>query len=181
LESFPLIVWNFFELSVEAFNADGGEEVASGRVRDLSCRSVHADVPLSPFASMTRPIRLATVLRLMAALTMSRTAGAQVCTPSANPLFEYQVDHPAFFVGDTTIRPRFRGQRISQAKDQSAIRIAIVIDSLGHADPKLLHLLQAVPASTADSVRVAMASWRFTPATASGCHVAQLVTGVFER
>ena len=143
-----------------------------------SSRFDHTSIVCQP-SNARRRVTI-TLILLIACLT-ARVAGAQTCTPSEHPFFEYQVDHsPVFVSGDTTMHPRFPSGGMALRKKPNGIEVAFIVDSAGRADPKLLHLLQGAPRATEDSIRVAMESWRFTPAIVSGCHVAHLVMLIFE-
>jgi hypothetical protein len=118
-------------------------------------------------------MRLFTAVPLVAAITISRIAGAQSCALSGRPIFEYQAAKPAVFVGDSALRPRPANQH-EQRQDASALIVSFIVDTLGVPDGRTLKILQTPSKAAADSVQTAIGSWRFTPAVVATCRVAQV-------
>lgn len=109
---------------------------------------------------------------------VSGRAAAQTCAPQAMPYFEFQVETPAAFAGDTTRVPRpasDRFVRLREQPDPGAMLVQFVVDTLGVPDPRSFRVLRAQTPASVDSVRDALPRWRFTPARVRGCRVSQLV------
>jgi hypothetical protein len=86
------------------------------------------------------------------------------------------VEHPALFAGDTAVRPRPATDRFgARSDDPAALIVSFLVDTLGQPDERSLKVLHSPSVGAAESVRVAMRSWHFTPAVLGGCHVPQLV------
>jgi len=126
----------------------------------------------------------AAILLLIGALISPHSGGAQVCTPPEHPYFEYQVERPAKFVGDTAVRPRpkpwVRGAA-SPNTDPAVIIAAFIVDSLGTVQEGSLHMLKSPSREASAAVRAVYTTWKFEPAIVGGCRVAQLVQTEVER
>jgi outer membrane biosynthesis protein TonB len=102
-------------------------------------------------------------------------AQAQQPAAAATPYFEFQVERPARFVGDT-LRPRPAADRFAaRSSDRSALIVQFVVDTMGTPVPGTFHVLKAPSRALADSAAAAMSRWRFEPARVDGHVVAQLV------
>jgi hypothetical protein len=126
----------------------------------------------------------AMLLMLGFAVVGPRAARAQLCTPPEHPYFEYQVERPARFTGDTAVRPRpiAPGRSLSDQKaNPPTLLVSFVVDSLGAIDSRSIHLLRSPSKDATAAVIAAVPSWTFKPAMASGCRVAQLVMVEVER
>ena len=119
---------------------------------------------------------------LMLFAAISRGARAQTCTPPAHPYFEFQVEQPAAFIGDTTLRPIPARNRFGARQDDpTALLVQFVVDTLGYPDERSFRALKVPSSGSVDSVRAALPSWRFRPARLSGCLVPQLVQTMIDR
>jgi hypothetical protein len=109
-------------------------------------------------------------------------ARAQACTPPARPSFEFQVERPAAYTGDTTRVPRPARQQVRDVRARpEVLLVQFVVDTLGVPDPRSFRVLQTPSAGAADSARAALPDWRFTPAELRGCRVPQVVQTVVTR
>jgi len=107
---------------------------------------------------------------------MPSAIGAQTCAPPEHPAFEFQVTQPAEYRGDTVRVPRPAPARfVSIREHPEALVVQFVVDTLGVPDPRSFKVLHSPSGGAADSARVAMAMWRFSPAVRDGCRVPQLV------
>lgn len=55
----------------------------------------------------------------------------------------------------------------------NAVKITVLVDTLGRADMKTFTVVQSTHPWLAQSVRSAVAKWQFTPAELAGCRVAR--------
>jgi hypothetical protein len=55
----------------------------------------------------------------------------------------------------------------------NAVKITVVVDTLGRADMKTFTVVQSTHPWLAQSVKSAVARWKFTPAELAGCRVAR--------
>lgn len=55
----------------------------------------------------------------------------------------------------------------------NAVKITVLVDTLGRADMKTFTVVQSTHPWLAQSVRKAVAKWQFTPAELAGCRVAR--------
>ena len=127
--------------------------------------------------------RIATLLTILV-VGIHTSLPAQGCPPTSSatmrdgtpaPWFDFQVDVPARFIGDTTRIPRPDVSiRIVRGDDNSAL-VQFVVDTLGVPVATSLRMLITPPALTKDVVDEAIVSWRYTSAMARGCRVKQLV------
>ena len=109
-------------------------------------------------------------------------AGAQACAPPARPAFEFQVERPAAFLGDTTRVPRPARIQINDVRAHpEVLLVQFVVDTLGVPDPRSFKVLRSPSAAAADSARAALRDWRYTPAVLYGCRVPQLVQASVTR
>jgi hypothetical protein len=115
-------------------------------------------------------------------LVSSRTAAAQGCTPPAHPFFEYQVEIPAKFVGDTAERPRpkqiLRGDLDRQI--EGLVVTAFVVDTLGVVQANTIKILRTPSWEATAAALAAIPGWKYQPALVGGCRVAQLVQAPVE-
>jgi hypothetical protein len=124
----------------------------------------------------------ATVMVLACVLIASRAASAQSCTPPEHPFFEYQVEVPATFIGDTAVRPRpkqiLRGD--FQRQIEGLVISTFVVDTLGVVQTNTIKILQTPSPGASAAARAAIPGWKYTPALVGGCRVAQLVQAPVE-
>ena len=99
----------------------------------------------------------------------------QQCAPLAHPAFEFQVDVPASAIPDSTHPHPAANRFAAKTDDPDAIIVQFVVDTAGVPLPASLRVLRAPSPQIADSVRIALPGWRFTPARQGSCRVAQLV------
>jgi len=103
-------------------------------------------------------------------------ASAQVCAAPVHPFFEFQVDQPAAYIGDTTQIPRPAQDRFMRIREHPEILVVqFVVDTLGVPNPRSFHVLQSLSTVAPDSVKTALSKWRFSSAILAGCRVPQLV------
>lgn len=123
------------------------------------------------------------IVVLICIVGISRRVSAQGCVPPEHPLFEFQTETPAVFVGDSTMRPRpISAQRASALKEtQGDFVVGFVVDTLGKPDVASLKIVRATSAAAADSVRATLALWRYRPALAHGCKVSEMILTAVER
>ena len=55
----------------------------------------------------------------------------------------------------------------------NAVKITVLVDTLGHADMKTFNVVTSTHPWLAESVKTAVAKWRFVPAELAGCKVAR--------
>jgi hypothetical protein len=112
-----------------------------------------------------------------AAATEDCARRAALLPPDAPARFEFQVDHPAKFLG-TRGRPRLTA---TVAPGQRAL-VQFVVDIGGSVVPSSLRLLHVAGdyAAAAVAIRTAMRGWRYSPAIVDGCPVPQLVQTIVE-
>jgi len=53
----------------------------------------------------------------------------------------------------------------------NAVKITVLVDTLGHADMKTFNVVTSTHPWLAESVKTAVAKWRFVPAQLAGCKV----------
>lgn len=122
------------------------------------------------------------VAAALASSAAAARASGQACVAPTNPLFEFQVDRPAAYVGDTTRTPRPARERFVRAREHPEVLVVqFVVDTAGVAEPRSFRVLQAPSTAAADSARAALPAWRFTPAVQRGCRVPQLVQTAITR
>jgi hypothetical protein len=120
--------------------------------------------------------RLAKIVVLSAAFTIAHAANAQSCLPPEHPFFEYQVERPAKFVGDTAMRPRPSSKKsVEPSAEASPLIVAFVVDSAGVVSGGSLKILRSPSQAATVAVRDAYVAWKYRPAILGGCRVAQLV------
>ena len=120
----------------------------------------------------------ATRLLLIGVFLVPRAAHAQACVPPEHPYFEFQVQQPAKFIGDTSVRPRPRIVERAlavQNADPSSQVVAFVVDSLGAPQAVTLKILKSPSREASVAVSAAITTWKFSPAMLAGCRVPQLV------
>jgi hypothetical protein len=124
----------------------------------------------------------AALLVVPSALGAASVASAQACTPPAHPAFEFQVEQPAAYVGDSALRPRPAAQQfVPVHENPQALVVQFVVDTAGQPVAGSFKVLNSPSTVASDSARAAMARWRFTPAVKGGCKVPQLVQTAIER
>jgi len=127
--------------------------------------------------------RIAALLIILVVGTHT-SVSAQACPPaplstmrdgSPAPWFDFQVEVPARFTGDSTRIPRPDvAIRIVRGDTNSAL-VQFIVDTLGIPVVTSLKMLITPSALTKDVVDAAIMSWRYTPAMLRGCRVSQLV------
>ncbi len=127
--------------------------------------------------------RIATLLVILVVGTRT-SLSAQACPPAPlstmrdgtpAPWFDFQVEVPARFIGDSTRIPRPDvAIRVARGDTNSAL-VQFVVDTLGVSVVTSLKMLITPSALTKDVVDAAIISWRYTPAMLRGCRVPQLV------
>lgn len=123
----------------------------------------------------TRFVRTAALL-VIGMLAAARAADAQSCAPPEHPYFEYQVEQPAKFVGDTAARPRPAALKPGEkSAAEVPLIVAFVVDSTGVVSAGSLKILRSPSQSETVAVRESYLSWKYRPAILGGCRVAQLV------
>ena len=111
----------------------------------------------------------------VACLLLAGSSAAAQCVQPPHPLFEFQTEQPAAYIGDSTMVPRPVTTRVADAHAHPEVLVQFVVDTLGVPDPATLHTLRTSSRAAADSVRQVLTSWRFSPALVSGCKVPQIV------
>jgi hypothetical protein len=125
---------------------------------------------------------VAPVIAVTLSISGASIASAQACTPPARPLFEFQVEQPAAYSGDSTLRPRPAAQRFVRIRDNpQAFVVQFIVDTAGQPVTGSFKVLNSPAESASDSARTAMARWRFTPAVKDGCKVPQVVQTAVQR
>lgn len=123
---------------------------------------------------MSRSLFLFALVGVMSAVP-SR-ASAQACATPEHPFFEFQVDQPAAYLGDTTRVPRPTENRLMRISEHpEALVVQFVVDTLGVPDVRSFHVLQSLSTIAVESVRAAFSKWRFSPAMRAGCRVPQVI------
>ena len=107
-----------------------------------------------------------------AALLLPRLTHAQSCKPNLTPSFEFQVERPAKFFGDTAARPR---PALEHSPASETLVIQFIVDTLGLVRDGTLRILKSPSPEASAAVSAAYASWKFMPAVNAGCKVVQLV------
>ena len=123
----------------------------------------------------------------VASLAMTHIATAQSCPPAPpspqaaarpnTPWFDFQVDKAAHFIASDT-SGSYPDDTFTSRKPVSSpelFLVQFVIDTMGVPRTTTLKILKTPYTVTTDSVKVLAARWRYTPAVARGCKVAQLV------
>jgi hypothetical protein len=97
--------------------------------------------------------------------------------PNAPARFEFQVDHPAMFLGRRG-RPRVRA---AMAAGQRPL-VQFVVDASGTVVAPSLRILPVAgdTGAVAVAIRTAARGWRYSAAILEGCPVSQLVQTVVE-
>jgi hypothetical protein len=113
-----------------------------------------------------------------AAMLPPHSSGAQTCKPNAMPSFEFQVQSPAKFVGDTTARPR---PAVLRSAGTATFVVQFVVDTLGVVRDGTLRILKSPSPEASAAVSAAYVSWKYMPALNGGCKVVQLVQTEIER
>ena len=91
--------------------------------------------------------------------------------PTGLPLFtQAEVQVPAKFVGDSSVRPR----PVSTRRDSANV-VRFVVDTTGRIEPKTLVGLRVADSSVFRRAQNTIGRWRYEPARASGCRVRQVV------
>ena len=114
-------------------------------------------------------------LPLVGACVLFATSAAAQCVQPPHPLFEFQTERAAAYIGDSTMVPRPVTTRVADAHAYPEVLVQFVVDTLGVPDPATLHTLRTSSRAAADSVRQVLTAWRFSPALESGCKVPQIV------
>jgi hypothetical protein len=114
--------------------------------------------------------RLSVALAILA--VASSAAHAQACKSALTPFFEFQVERPAKFVGDTTTLPR---PAIHQSPATATLVVMFVVDTIGTVREGTLRILKSPSPEASDAVGTAYTTWKYVPAVLGGCKVAQLV------
>lgn len=119
--------------------------------------------------------RLSMVL-MIGALCAPHAVRAQSCTPAEHPYFQFQVERPAKFIGDTAARPRPRVSPPSPHEEGTVpLVVAFIVDSAGVVQKNTLRILQSGSEVESHSMHSVFANWKYSPAEVGGCRVAQLV------
>ncbi|HVT39677.1 MAG TPA: energy transducer TonB [Gemmatimonadaceae bacterium] len=105
----------------------------------------------------------------------SSDARAQACVAPGHPYFEFQVDKPATFRGDTTVLPRPRDPVRGEREDSGFHLVSFVVDTAGVPDVQSFKALKSPSLEVSRATRDAVAAWRYRPAEVKGCRVPQLV------
>ena len=97
-------------------------------------------------------------------------------TPGAPVWFEFQVEEPALFRPEARTRPYPDPSLASQRTDLDHFALVqFIVDTTGVPRPTSLRFLRVPPVLDTAAVRIALSTWRYTPARAKGCLVPQLV------
>lgn len=124
----------------------------------------------------------ATALVATAVLALSRPVAAQTYTPPVHPYFEYQVEVPAKFIGDTAARPR--PKTVTRADDPSQVErmviVAFIVDSLGVIERNTIKILKSPSREATATAVAAIPGWKYSPALIGGFPVTQLVQTTVE-
>ncbi len=125
-------------------------------------------------------IRRCIVVVAMCALPSGRVS-AQSCPPpppssGGKVYFEFQVETPARFVGDTASRPvpDQADHRLRPYPPDFAV-VQFVVDTNGAPSLRTMKMLIKPDSLAQGAVESALPRWRFTPAKVAGCKVPQLV------
>jgi hypothetical protein len=135
----------------------------------------------NPGVSMIRPLILAASFAITTLL--SPTAHAQNATPAVpQPYFEFQIQKPAHYIGDSSISPRpVRDADAAHHAGTDTLVVQFVVDTLGSPVAGSVKVLRAPTREQAAAVAKVVARWRFLPAEVDGHKVAQLVQTAVER
>jgi hypothetical protein len=119
----------------------------------------------------------ARMIHLISACLLFAAPGLSAqCTRPPHPAFEFEVDQPAAYIGDSTMVPRPAAQAYVDARMHPEVLVVqFVVDTLGVPDTLSFRTLRTPSRAALDSVRQTMPSWRFSPAIQQGCKVPQLV------
>jgi hypothetical protein len=115
---------------------------------------------------------------LIGAALSTRVANAQACKSAMTPSFEFQVERPAKFIGDTAARPR---PAIHSTAESATFVVQFIVDTLGLVREGTLRILKSPSPDASSAVSSAYASWKFMPASTGGCKVVQLVQTEVEK
>ncbi len=109
---------------------------------------------------------------LAVCVAASSAAHAQACKSALTPYFEFQVERPAKFVGDTATLPR---PATHQSPATATLVVMFVVDTIGIVREGTLRILRSPSSEASDAVGTAYTTWRYVPAMLGGCKVAQMV------
>ncbi|HTR79246.1 MAG TPA: hypothetical protein VMH39_14095 [Gemmatimonadaceae bacterium] len=84
--------------------------------------------------------------------------------------FDFEVDMPARFIGDTV-----SGPHPTAATANPANLVQFVVDTSGHVMPNTFLALRISDSTLVKDARAAAEGWRYTPAVSGECKVPQLV------
>jgi hypothetical protein len=103
---------------------------------------------------------------------------AALLPPDAPAPFEFQVDHPAKFLGG-----RGHSRLTAAVALGQRVLVQFVVDTSGSVVPSSLRVLHVSGdfAAAAEAIRGAARGWRYSPAIVEGCPTPQLVQTVVER
>ena len=101
-------------------------------------------------------------------------ANAQGCTPTARPLFEFQVETPATFIPDSTMSPRPH-QEPRGVRDPNLMLVSFVVDTLGQPDLNTYKVVRTSDHTLVQETKAVLTKWRYRPALVGHCRVPQLV------
>ncbi len=113
-----------------------------------------------------------------AAILSPQSAHAQTCKPNLTPSFEFQVQRPAKFIGDTAAHPRPVVQR---SPATATFVVQFVVDTLGIVRDGTLRILKSPSPEASAAVTAAYGLWKYMPALNEGCKVVQLVQTEVEK
>ena len=113
---------------------------------------------------------------LLTLVALYSSVNAQECVAPLYPLYEFQVDKPASYIGDTTVVPRPDPRRFVPVRDNpNAFVVQFVVDTAGLPEERSFKVLKAPSQQAVDSLRKYFMSWRFSAGSRYGCKVPQLV------
>jgi hypothetical protein len=113
-----------------------------------------------------------TQILVLLILPLTATA-AQSCVATAGTFYEFQVDRPATYVGDTTLVPHpVEGLA---TRSQTSVLVQLVVDTLGRPVPSSLRILGRGDSAIVARLNAVWERWRFAPAISRGCRVSQLI------
>jgi hypothetical protein len=102
-------------------------------------------------------------------------ARSQACAASEHPYFEFQVDRPASYRGDTTVVPRPRDQKRGEEEGPGFHLVSFIVDTAGVPDVRSFKTLKSPSLEISRATRDAFVGWRYRPAEINGCRVPQLI------
>lgn len=145
------------------FNLSHTNEVAPVKVRGAASMATGRD---------TQTVRLLATMRA----TVGGSGGPERVSADAN-LRDYQVEKMAKPAPGNRA-PRYP-DALRQAKIEGDVLAQFVVDSSGAVEVSSIKILRSADPAFTQSVRDALATYRFTPAEVGGVHVKQLVTMPF--